>query len=410
MARRGRLHFRSQNRYKKAKKAAVYLSSALACLVLGFFSAMLILPFFSNEIPDNSSLPDGSQDESFVSSETQSSSPEVSIIENSGMRAVYIPPSVLDSVEEVNGIIASLKNTDINTVIIDIKDESGMLYYPSSSIEIVTKVENVSQNAELLRQNIKKFKDAGFLVSGRVVCFKDNTMPKNRINYRPYSVLTSSNVNWYFNNIFWMDPYKSTARDYLYSVISEALPFGFDEIILDEVKFPDIGPIDMLDYGEQTLSRAEILSEFINTCADIVHQAGAEISLKTSWKYVVSALSEESGQTFDISKLNIDYYSPDFLISSVVSSNRDVVIGGISVSSPLKNPIGLIDALKTNANFKLGENTVLKPFILSSAPFDQLYSNEQIIGQAKLFGDDGYYNFCYYNQSGIYSENLLKIE
>lgn len=405
MRRRNRLKFKSNRSSRNIKKIAIRISSALLCVAVGFFTAMITLPLFENKLPEqngSSEAPSSLPESSVVSSE-----PEVEIIFDKGIRAVYIPPSALDTNEEQNSYHSLLRNSGINAVIFDIKDESGVLYYPSQ-IEMVTKVGNVSDISVNYRHTVKKFKDAGFYVIGRMVCFKDNTMPRNKVNYRPYSVLTDSRVNWYYNNIFWLDPYKETARDYLYSIVSESLELGFNEIMLDEVKFPDSGPTYMLDYGEQALSRSEILTEFINRCAELAHGKNAKLSLKTSWKFVEGTATEESGQNFSLGELDIDCYLPDFRITEVARSNKSMVIGEQTVATPYKNPVSLISALDTLLNKKAVDGIVFRPYISASSPAGYTYSSDEIKGQALVFGGNDEYNFVYFEKSGSYSPDITE--
>ncbi len=406
MRRRSRLKFKNKSR-RNHKGIVLNVSAAFLCIVAGFLTAMLILPAFETQNPpieSNVSSEETSSNSSITSSETVVVDP----ITESGVRAVYLPPSSIDSSEKINGYITSLRNSGINAVIFDIKDESGVLYYPSE-IEIVSKVGNVSTVSTNYRQTIKRFQDAGFYVIGRIVCFKDNTMPRNKVNYRPYSVLTDSRVNWYYNNIFWLDPYKETARDYLYGIVSEAVDLGLDEIMLDELKFPDIGPTYMLDYGEQELSRSEILTEFINSCAEITHKKSAKISIVTTWKFLSGETTEESGQTFSLSDLNIDYYSPDFRINGVASSNKNIVIGSLTVTAPFKNPVNLISALNSLLPYDANGNIVYRPLLSASSPAGYSYSADEIKGQAAIFGNDDCYNFIYYEKSGSYRDDIVDI-
>lgn len=411
MRKRSRLKFKSRSR-RNFKKVALNISAALLCITAGFLTAMLVLPTF--ELPDlplESEDPSGSS--SVVSSAPSSDTSAPDPVIDRGIRAVYLPPSSVDSSEEITGHLTLFRNSGINAVILDVKDESGVLYYPSE-IEMVKKVGNVSSVTTNYRQTVKRFQDAGFYVIGRVVCFKDNTMPRNKYNYRPYSVLTvlpdkNIHVNWYYNNIFWLDPYKEAARGYLYSVIGEAAMLGFDEIMLDELKFPDAGPTYMLDYGTQELSRSEILTEFINRSADIAHENNAKLSIKTSWKFLNGTATEESGQTFSLSDLNIDCFVPDFRITEVASSNRNIQIGATTVNAPFKNPVNLISALNLLAENGKTDGVVFRPYISATAPAGYNYAADEIKGQAAVFGSDECFNFVYFEKNGSYSADITDI-
>ena len=423
MAKKNKLRFRSSRNGTRIKSIAWRVAASLLVFALGFLSAMLILPHFANEKPvapaDSDSVSsetegnssdvssDNSKDTGESSDAGQTSSvPDVPETAQKGIRAIYIPPSSLDESSEANSYISLIKGTDINAVILDVKDDSGYLYYPSE-IEIVKKVGNISEINCNYKQNIKKFHDAGIYVIGKITCFKDNVMPRNRYGYRAYSVLTDSNVNWYFMNTFWMDPYKKAPTDYICGIIAEAALLGFDEIMLDEGKFPDAGPTYMLVYDDQGVKRSDALTAFINKCADTAHKNGMKASLSTPWKYLTDALNEESGQQYLLSKLEIDYFSPDFTYSSF-SGMRSVEILGSTVTQPLKKPFDLMSKLKDAFDGKQkGKDLILRPLI---SPSGQSYQSDLIISVARLFQSDAETYFCYYDEKGVYKSEVLTIK
>ena len=57
----------------------------------------------------------------------------------------------------------------------------------------------------------------------------------------------------------WLSPYASDATEYLTAVVKECADLGFEEIVLDDVQFPDYGRTERIDMSRgKTAMRAAL--------------------------------------------------------------------------------------------------------------------------------------------------------
>lgn len=176
--------------------------------------------------------------------------------------------SLLAGGSGLDSFISSLKSAGQNAAVIDFKDASGYLYYPSS-IEAVKGKEPASKAQANAKASVDKLKSSGIKVIARIYCFKDPLMPRiDRTSAVHYS---STDMIWLDNEASkggkpWLNPYSSPAQNYILSVVKEVKALGVDIILLDGVQFPDLKSNVATFDGEGTVSRNQTLVSFVNSC------------------------------------------------------------------------------------------------------------------------------------------------
>jgi hypothetical protein len=68
----------------------------------------------------------------------------------------------------------------------------------------------------------------------------------------------------------WMNPYSSGAFEYVLETCRIAADAGADEILLDNFCFPADTGSELIDYGEQTLSRRELIADYTARLAEAI--------------------------------------------------------------------------------------------------------------------------------------------
>src|SRR3989338_8249134 len=173
------------------------------------------------------------------------------------IKAVYATGWTAGGIKGLNRMIDLIKITELNAIIIDIKDYSGELSYQTD----IEEVERYGKDRDLkiLRPNamIKKLHDEGIYVIARQTVFQDPVLAKAR----PDLALTSSSTGkqWLDNKkVMWIDPAGKEALDYNILIAKEALARGFDEVNFDYIRFASDGNVDDIKYpfwDEKTLKR-----------------------------------------------------------------------------------------------------------------------------------------------------------
>ena len=187
--------------------------------------------------------------------------------------AIYLNGSVIKNVDTY---IDLAKNTGINAMVVDIKD--GVLAYDSNVAREYspTAYKNAINSFSDYQNAIKKIKDAGFYVIGRIVVFNDSHYGKDH----PEDCIVSSS-----SSRLWPSAYSRGAWEYNVNLALEAArEMKFNEIQFDYVRFPEdaykmstSGGTDFKNkYDEE---KAEAIQNFLFYAADQIHKANVYFSV-----------------------------------------------------------------------------------------------------------------------------------
>lgn len=196
------------------------------------------------------------------------------------VRAIYINSGMVKSID---AYIEFAKNSNINAFVIDIKDNTSPAYNsPVLKEYSPTNYDHALNDYEEYKGYIKKAKDAGIYVIGRITTFKDSYF----VNDHPdVAIKDSSGNSFNHNGSFWPTVYNRFVWEFNVELAKEAIKeVGFNEIQFDYVRFPDRtttlennGVINLNNvYGE---SKASALQAFLMYACDEIHNVGGYVSV-----------------------------------------------------------------------------------------------------------------------------------
>jgi hypothetical protein len=175
-------------------------------------------------------------------------------------RGFYITPMYLRGLGAAR-TAAAMKRGNLDTVVIDMKDDLGHLTYPS-------KIPLGQKQVQVLIDDpvamVKIFHEQGMYVIARIVSFKDSRLPYVRpdlaVRIGPHAErLYSVGENW-------LDAYSPEVQDYLIDIALELQAFGFDEIQFDYMRFPRGYPSShatWLHAGAKPACHATVIADFL---------------------------------------------------------------------------------------------------------------------------------------------------
>ncbi len=164
------------------------------------------------------------------------------------------------------GFLRRVAANGMNAVVIDGKDYSGWLTYPSS-IPLASET-HASSHAVLrsLGDLVHTAHGLGVRVLLRVSCFHDPWTASRRRD------LAIRGIGG------WLDPSSRDAQDYLLAVVDETLAAGVDEIQLDYVRYPTEG-LKNADFGLGTRTTTDVITGFVERVHERTKAAGVPLSL-----------------------------------------------------------------------------------------------------------------------------------
>ncbi len=190
-----------------------------------------------------------------------------------------------------------VEKTEINAVVIDIKNEYGYLSYQGNIPEAKTIGAYRKKTIEDLRTLIQEYHDKGVYVIGRMVVFKDNLFARAH----PDSALRNhKGIVWNNNeNLAWTNPASPAVQNYNVDIAAEAAAMGFDEINFDYIRFPATKTISF-GMPNTEKNRVAAIEEFLSKAKIALKPMGVLISVDT-YGYVCWNTNDTGiGQRLDV--------------------------------------------------------------------------------------------------------------
>ena len=194
-------------------------------------------------------------------------------------RTLYIAAWCLGNVDSY---LAIANNSGINAFVVDIMDGTSIGYASDVMNKYSpTAARNAGNSVEKYQAAIKKLKDAGYYVIGRITTFNDSFFVKD---HPEYAITDTSGNPLRLSGAYWPTPYNRAVWQYKVELAVEAVELmGFNEIQFDYVRFPDLtysyekaGTINYHNTYKET--KAQAIQRFLMYAADIIHEHGAYVS------------------------------------------------------------------------------------------------------------------------------------
>ena len=216
----------------------------------------------------------------------------------------------LNTLEKIIGIAAA---TEINAVVIDVKDDSGLLTY-ESSLEIVDSVDaNRSTRIRDVSALMEVLDKYDIYPIARIVTFKDMNFAYAKPDY---SIQLKSGGVWHdYSGTPWVNPFDKHVWDYNVAIAKEAALLGFKEIQFDYVRFPDnaraYNPITNFP-GREGRQKDEAIGDFLEYANSSLEDYGVNIGadvfglITRTW----DDYPEDIGQSWIEIAPHVDYICP----------------------------------------------------------------------------------------------------
>ncbi|BEP30048.1 putative glycoside hydrolase [Helicovermis profundi] len=313
------------------------------------------------------------------------------------------------STKRIDKLIDLAKNTDINTFVIDVKDDNGNLLFYSKDAENITPVANKVTYIKDIESFVKKLKDNNIYLIARIVSFKS---PRYAKEHRDRAITYQNSSQLYVNNgMIWSSPYDRKLWEYNVQIAKDAAKVGFNEIQFDYVRFPASGggKLDKnLDYKNLlNENKTEAIQNFLKYAYKELSPYHVYISADVfGWSASTSG-DVGIGQQWEALSNVADVISPMIYPSHYGEGNY-----GLSV--PDAFPYETVDRCVKDA-IKRDENLVtpakIRPWIQDfTAPWVKghiKYGDNEVRLQIKALKDNNINEYILWNSGNYYHEGAL---
>ena len=324
----------------------------------------------------------------------------------SKVRALYMSGWVAGSDKMRESLVKLVDDTELNAVVIDVKDSTGRLSFPLDDPTIIN-IGSALNKVRNIKKVVAEMHTKNIYVIGRISVFQD-----------PY--LTGQKPEWAIKKIsdgtIWkdrkglsfLDPTNKKVHEYIRAIALSAYKVGFDEINLDYIRYPSDGNIKDINYnliaGKKRADNLEAFFKYISTeikKTDNIPLSGDVFGLTTE-----AADDMGIGQVWEKALPYFDYLCPMVYPSHYPS-------GYAGYKKPAQYPYEVIDrALKSAVVKSKTINQEIKKIRPWLQDFDlgATYTKEMINKEMKAVYDNGLSSWLLWDPANKYTPSALSLE
>jgi hypothetical protein len=297
------------------------------------------------------------------------------------------------------GLVDLIDRTELNAVVIDIKDERGEVSWVPRSPQArlagagLPKITDPAATVRALHRR-------DIYVIGRIVTFQDSVLAKARPDL---AVQDIGGGTWKSTKgLSWLDPYATEAQDYDISLAVEAVELGFDEIQFDYVRFPTDGDTTRMwfPHKDERLPH-EVVRDFLHRARGQIVPRGAYLSVDL---FGLTALVTDDlgiGQRIELIAREVDYIS----LMLYPSHYHKPEYG---IADPEAEPYKTVSVSLRDAKRRIkGTGAKLRPW-LQDFTLRTPYTPVEVRAQIEAVQDQGIDGWLLWNARNRYTEDALR--
>lgn len=173
-----------------------------------------------------------------------------------------------------------LKSEGGNTVIFDVKEVEGRLFY-DSKLPLAQEMGAIKIMVDDPRKMIRYLHKNGFYVVARMTVFKDMLLAQHRPQWAPKDKI--SGEPWENREgVVWMDPSSADVQDYNLAIAQEVAQLGIDEVQFDYIRFPALGLTENAVYAfldSPNLTKMDVINRFVKKAYHRLAPTGVKIGV-----------------------------------------------------------------------------------------------------------------------------------
>ena len=352
---------------------------------------------------------------------------QVKTYQHNELRALY-----LGAAANIESALEIARETEVNAVVIDIKESDGVKYKSQVPMAVES---GVVRSAYNLQNVIDRFHAEGVKVIGRIVCFKDPLLAEAR----PDLTIKDAKGNTLYYKLEgkkpFVNPYNKVIWQYNVDIAKEAISYGVDEIQFDYIRFPTGGTTSGATpyFGaEGTVpTKVQAINRFLQFARiQIQEELGVPLGADVFATIIISkGDGNKIGQDWtSLGLAGIDNISPMIYPSHYANSSTNHYTGngkGQSINGTLYSKPDLFPydvmyntlmvgqkAVVDQPNYNVAIRPYLQAFTASYLPngYYMTYDAAAIRAQIKAIRDAGYTEWVCWNSRANYSKAIFDPE
>lgn len=336
------------------------------------------------------------------------------------LKALYMTACVAGTPSWRESLKRIIDETELNAVVIDIKDATGTIVFPDEELQSSASVSKAMpagrQGCKVadLKSFISNLHDSGIYVIGRISVFQD---PYYTALHPELAVKSKSTGGVWRDNkkLSFIDVGAKEYWDYIVKIAKRSHALGFDELNFDYVRYPSDGPMADADYtwSVGTSTKPEMLENFFKYLSQNLSDLGAKTSVDLFGMTTTVENDMNIGQVLERALPYFDYVAP-----MVYPSHYPSTWNGFS--NPAEYPYEVVKIAMTSA---VERERILreKTGIATSTPskmrpwlqdFDlgANYDADKVRAQIQATYDSGLTSWMIWSAANKYTQEALSSE
>ncbi len=375
----------------------------LACLVLVFiFLFLFVLPramsvryvSLAKDYPTRNSTSTTSIEKIFVPSYVKTPEP---------VKGIYMTSWVASSESLRNGLVKLIDETELNTLVVDVKDYSGKIVFLIDNNPELESFGSQEVRVKDMQDFIEHLHKKGVYVIARVAVFQDQYFVK----HRPDLAVKNSGGTAVWKDrkgISWIDPGSQEYWDYIVLIAKESRKIGFDEVNFDYIRFPSDGDMKNISYPfSSTTPKHIVMRNFFEYLHNKLSDSGLKISADLFGMVTTAQDDMGIGQLLEDAFPYFDYIMP-----MVYPSHYPPTFQGFN--NPEAYPYEIVhfamQEAVNRANMASTTPNKLRPWIQDFG-LKMTYGSNEVKAQIKATNDVGLTSWILWSPSNRYTRGGL---
>jgi hypothetical protein len=318
-------------------------------------------------------------------------------------RALYAPSAVFEGAGRLDAMLAIIDQTEVNAMVIDVKETGGWLYYSTDLPEAVEAGSRMSTPIFDLEELLPALEERGIYTIARMVVMKDNTLGQSRPELAVRNTATGEPwTDW--GGGTWLDPGNPGVAEYVAAIAGDLAAKGFDEVQLDYIRFFSDGPYELAETNlPHTQSfRLPTIQRVMRVISDELAWTRTFLGADVFPIAFIATDDQGIGQRPEVIMPYVDYFSPMVYPSHYYPGVFDVTV-------PNEEPYLMIDRTLEIMNVQAeGLPLRIRPWIqdFGYAEF-RAYTAADIQAEKQAVADNGGAGWMIWNASAIFTTAAL---
>ena len=279
----------------------------LSVFVLGLFAGVYFV------IPYVMPLSYSSQEALAIAQDTVYIEPQQDIVVAThvetpeAVKAIYMTQCVAGTPSFRSSLVALAEETEVNSIIIDIKDFTGSLVFKSDHPLLKDNGGEGCRSIDLY-EFIETLHDKGIYIIGRITVFQDPYYAQTYPELAVQSTLSSTTPWTDHKGLPFIDVSARPFWEYIVAISKESYAMGFDELNYDYIRYPSDGPMEEAVYINN--NKAEAVEGFFKYLYEHVHPIGVKMSADLFGYTTILTDDLGIGQQLERALPYFDYIAP----------------------------------------------------------------------------------------------------